>query len=88
VIGLPRLVRTFGETPKDELVLVPVRDRPFKCQGDKGRIECLHDLPHRRIAWRRQLTCLRVGNSKPVQGGDTRAWPSECEPFNERDRLR
>src|SRR6218665_4107104 len=30
----------------------------------------------------------RLGRGEPVQGGDARAWPSECQSFNERDRLR
>ena len=56
-------------------------------QGDQGRIEGPNDLTHGRIARHRQLTCVGVGADKAMQGGDTRAWPSERQPFDERHRL-
>src|SRR6218665_328600 len=87
VVGLPGLVGVFGAAAEDELVLIPVGHRPFQSQGDKGRIESLDDFPHRRVARRRELTCLRVGGGKAVQGGDTRTRSSERQPFDERDRL-
>ena len=34
-----------------------------------------------------QLTRLRIRDGKTTQRGDTRAWPSESQPFDERDRL-
>ena len=52
-------------------MLVPVRHRPLKRQGDRGRIECLNDLAHGRVARRWQFTRLRVGDGETMQRGKT-----------------
>ena len=88
MVGLPRLVGVFRPAPKDELVLVPVRDRSLKCQRDKGRIECLDDLADGRVTRHRQFVSFRLRGGEPVQGGDAWAWPGQRQSFDERDSLR
>lgn len=87
VIRPPRLVGMFRTEAEDELVLVVARDRPLKCQGDKGQIEGQYDLPHSRIAKNRRRVSFRISGAETMQCGNARAWSRERQAFHERDRL-